>query len=89
MKKKGRKKEIQSDLKEISSIQLVFLRMVMKQKCPDVMSLCMQFEKVGCGLLREAFQSERECFVSQKRGGVNKKGSVLENEGEHRSFLNK
>ena len=41
-------------------------------------SFCVQLEKVGRGLLREAFQGKRECIVSRKRGG-NKKGSVLEN----------
>ena len=29
----------------------------------------MQFEKIGRGLLWEAFQSKGECVVSQKRGG--------------------
>ena len=47
-------------------------------------SFRMQFEKEGHGLLREAFWSEGECLVSQKRGGGgNKKGLDLENEGEH------
>ena len=41
-------------------------------------SFHMQFEKIGHGLLGEAFQSEGECIVCQKRGG-NKKGLVLEN----------
>ena len=41
-------------------------------------SFCMQFEKIGRGLLRGAFQSDMEWVVSLKRGG-NKKGSVLEN----------
>ena len=41
-------------------------------------SFCMQFEK-GHGLLREVFRREGECIVGQKRGGGNKKGSVLEN----------
>ena len=43
-----------------------FLRKVVMQKCTDMISYCMQFEKIGRGLLPEAFQSERECFVSQK-----------------------
>ena len=32
-------------------------------------SFCVQFEKIGSGLLREAFRRERECFVSQKIRG--------------------
>ena len=46
-----------------SGIQLVFLRKVVRQKCAALTSFCMQFEKVECGLLREAFRSERECYV--------------------------
>ena len=42
------------------------------------MPFCVQFEKVGRGLLREVFWREGEGIISQKRGG-NKKGSVLEN----------
>ena len=42
----------------------VFLRKVVRPKHADVKSLCMQFEKVGRGLLLEGFWSERECFVS-------------------------
>ena len=41
----------------LSSIQLFFLWKFVRQKCADVTSL------------REAFQSERECFVGRKRGG--------------------
>ena len=44
----------------------------------------MQFEKIGRGLLREAFQSEGECFFAEKEGG-NNKGLVPENAGEHSS----
>ena len=51
------------------SIQLFFLRKLVRQWCTEVTSFHMQFEKIGCRLLREAFQSERECFVSLKRGG--------------------
>ena len=51
-----------------NSIQLVFLRKVLRQSHTDVTSFHMQFEKEGHGLLREAFQGEGECLVSQKRG---------------------
>ena len=34
----------------------------------DKTSFHVQFEKEGCGLLREAFHSKGECVVSQKRG---------------------
>ena len=37
-----------------SSIQLVFLWKVVRQNDTDVTSFCMQFEKLGPGLLREA-----------------------------------
>ena len=33
-----------------------------QQNCTHMTSLCIQFEKLGRGLLREAFQGERECF---------------------------
>ena len=57
----------------LSSIILVFLRKVVKQNETEGMSFCMQLEKVRRGLLREAFQSERECLVSRKRGGLKRK----------------
>ena len=38
----------------------------------------MQFEKVGCGLLREDFWRGGECAVNEKDKGENKK-LVLEN----------
>ena len=41
-----------------SSVQLFFLRKVIRQNSTDVTSFCVQFEKVGHGLLREAFQRE-------------------------------
>ena len=44
-----------------------FLRKVVRQNGTNVMSFGKQFEKVGPGLLREAFWREGECFVSQKR----------------------
>ena len=61
-----------------------FLQKVVKQSHTDVTSFCMQFEKIGRGLLGKFL----ECFVSRKRGG-NKKGSGLENGGEHWSTLSK
>ena len=67
---------------------MFFLLKVVRQSHTDVMSFCMQFKKIGCGLLREAFRREGECFVSRKRGG-NKKVSVLENAGEQRSTSSK
>ena len=51
-----------------SSIQFL-LQKLDRQWHKDRTSFCMQFEKIGRGLLREAFQSEGECFVSRKRGG--------------------
>ena len=45
----------------------------------DGTSFCMQFEKIGCGLLREAFRSEGDYFVNLEGGGM--KVSVLENAG--------
>ena len=41
-----------------SSIQLFFLRKVVRQNVTDMMSLCMLFEKVGHGLLWVAFLRE-------------------------------
>ena len=56
-----------------SSIQLFFGGKVIRQNRTNVTSFCIQFEKVGCGLLRETFWREGECFVSQKRGGGGRK----------------
>ena len=33
------------------------------------MSLRMQFEKIGCGLLQEAFGREGECVLAKREGG--------------------
>ena len=55
--------------RNISSIQLLFLGKVVRQSHTNMMSILMQFEKIGGGLLQEAFWSEGECVVSQKRGG--------------------
>ena len=43
-----------------------FLRKPVQQRCPDVMSFCMQFEIGGRGLLREAFQSKGKSVVGCK-----------------------
>ena len=53
--------ERRRQLKLKGSIQF-FLRKVFRQSHTDVTSFCMQFEKIGRWLLREA-------FVSRKRGG--------------------
>ena len=42
---------------------IVFLRKVIRQNDTNVMSHSMQLEKVGHGLLGEAYWGERECFV--------------------------
>ena len=49
-----------------SSIQLVFLRKVVRQSHTDVTSLCMQFEKIGSGLLREAFRGEGSVLLAKR-----------------------
>ena len=45
---------------------------MVRQSGTDVTSLCMQFEKIGHGLLRKLFRGEGECVFGRKRGG-NKK----------------
>ena len=52
-----------------SSIQLFFFWKVVRQNNTDMMSHSIQLEKVGRGLLQEAYRGERECFVCSKRGG--------------------
>ena len=52
-----------------SSIQLFFLWKVVRQNNIDVTSRFMQLEKVGRGLLREAFGGEGECYLSLKSEG--------------------
>ena len=59
---------IKNDIKDQSSMQLVFLRKVVRQNDADVMSQFMQLGKVGRGLLQEAFGGEGECFNRGKRG---------------------
>ena len=66
-------RERERNVKSVSSIQLVFLQKVVRQSHTNVTSFCMQFEKIGRGLLREAFQSEGEFLVNQKRWGEIKK----------------
>ena len=46
-----------------------FLRKLFQQRCMDVLSFCMQFEKRGSGLLRKAFRSEGQSFVGPKALG--------------------
>ena len=65
---------------KLSSIQLLFLRKVVKQNHTDVTLFCMKFEKIGCGLLREAFWGEGGALLAE-REGENKKGLVLKNAG--------
>ena len=56
-----------------------FLWKVVRQSHTDVTSFCMQFEKIGRGLLRQAFRSEGECFFSRKRvGEYNKEVYLLD-----------
>ena len=55
--------------KDLSSKQLFYSRKLVRQWCINVTSFCMQFEKWGCGLLREAFRGEWECFFCWKREG--------------------
>ena len=50
-------------IKRVSSVQLCFLRKPVHQSCTDVTLFCMQFEKRGNWLLREAFRSEGESVV--------------------------
>ena len=47
--------------------QLKFLRKVVRQSHTDMTSLPMQFEKIGRGLLREAFRGEGECVFGRKK----------------------
>ena len=58
---------------------MFFLRNRLYLRRAVVTSFCMQFKKLGRGLLREARRSEGE------ERGVKKKVSVLENGGEHSS----
>ena len=45
----------------------------------------MQIEKIGLGLLRQAFRSKGECLLAKREGGK-KKRWVLENGGEYCFF---
>ena len=49
-------------------------------------SFRMEFEKIGRGLLRQAFRSEGSALLAE-REGRNKKESVQENADEHWSTL--
>ena len=55
--------------KVLNSVQLFFLRKVVRVNGTDVTSFCMQFEKLRHELLREDFRRKGEFVVSQKRGG--------------------
>ena len=50
-------------LVKLSSVHLFYLRKLVQQQSTDVTSFCMQFQKRGSGLLREAFWSEGEWVV--------------------------
>ena len=59
------------DCPEINCLEisfLNFLRKVIRQSHTDVMSFCMQFEKIGRGLMQEPVWSKGQCAISQKRG---------------------
>ena len=43
-----------------------FLWKLVRHRHTDVTSFCMQFEKIGLGLLQEAFWSKGVCFISIK-----------------------
>ena len=45
-----------------------FSRKVVRQNGIDVTSFCVEFEKVGHGLLRDDFRREGEFVVSRNRG---------------------
>ena len=60
-----------------SSIHGVFLRNRLYLGHTGVTSFCMQFEKVGRGLLREAKRREGKWAVLVKAKGDKKKVSVL------------
>ena len=57
---------------------MFFLQKVIKQNGTNMTSVCMQFKKVGCGLLWKLFEESRSAFLAE-REGENKKRSVLEN----------
>ena len=66
-------------MRKVSEVyNCVFLLNVVRQNDTNVKSFRMQFEKIGHGVLQKAFRGEGECVFSRKRGGGNKKGSVLE-----------
>ena len=48
---------------------MVFLQVIVQQKHTEVTSFCMQFEKTGCGLLREAFRGRESGLLAEKVGG--------------------
>ena len=71
----------------VSSIHGVFLRNWLYLGQTVVTSFCVQFEKVGRGLLQEGERREGEWAVLAKERGVEKRVSVLKNWGEHSSTV--
>ena len=65
------------NLNDISSIHGVFLRNRLYLGHTGVTSFCMQFKKVGRGLLREAKPREGEWVVLSKAKGGKKKLAAL------------
>ena len=62
-----------------SSIHLLFFaEKVVGQSPTDLTSFRMQFETIGCGLLRKLFGVRGSALLAEREWG-NKKGSVLEN----------
>ena len=45
-----------------------FLRKLVRQRRTEVTSFCMQFEKIGHGLLLEAFWSEGVALIAEREG---------------------
>ena len=48
------------------------MKMYSQKKCTDVMSFCMQFEKIGSGLLREALRSKGGALLAKREGEIKK-----------------
>ena len=66
----------------------MFSQKFVRQRRTDVTTFSMQFEKIERGLLGEAFRKRRIALIAEREGG-NKKVSVLESTGEHRSTSSK
>ena len=63
------KSEMILTIQQFSSIQMIFLWKVIRQNDTNLTSFFMQFEKVGCGLLQKAFQSEGSGLLAEREGG--------------------